>query len=71
MELLQNSGRGVWSLTEGGRTVTENEILPMYREYSRAARRRRNGVTASGPDSNDANVIEEHDDQLTNIVSYP
>lgn len=35
MGLLENSSRGVWALTDRGRSVTEDEILPMHREYTR------------------------------------
>lgn len=33
MGLLVNSKRGVWSLTEEGRTVQQGEIIPRHRQY--------------------------------------
>ena len=33
MGLLVNSRRGVWSLTEEGRTVQQGEIIPRHRQY--------------------------------------
>ena len=33
MDLLINSRRGVWSLTDRGRTVPQAEIEPLHRAY--------------------------------------
>jgi restriction system protein len=40
MGLLTNSQRGVWSVTELGETVTEDQIEPMRAEYNRTRRKK-------------------------------
>lgn len=40
MGLLENSARGVWSVTEKGRTVSDNELADLHAEYARSARER-------------------------------
>ncbi|WP_226438431.1 winged helix-turn-helix domain-containing protein [Rhodococcus yananensis] len=41
MGLLENARRGVWSVTEQGRTVRESEIKPMLMAYTAEKRRKR------------------------------
>ena len=48
MGLADNSRRGVWSLTDEGRTVTESDIEPKRQEYILRVRQRRK-VDASTP----------------------
>jgi len=55
MGLATNSAKGVWSLTERGRTVEMPEIEPLRQEYMRAVRLKRR------PKYSDE--IEESDDQ--------
>jgi len=40
MGLLENSARGVWSVTEKGRTASDNELADLHAEYARSARER-------------------------------
>lgn len=46
MGLLTNSRRGVWSVTEQGREVTEDRIRPLHAEFS-AENRKRNAARKS------------------------
>lgn len=57
MGLAENSTRGVWSLTEHGRHVTEDEILPLRARYIAALRERR-----KERDHRDSTVVGPPDD---------
>ncbi|AOW91939.1 restriction endonuclease [Rhodococcus sp. WMMA185] len=67
MGLLTNSRRGVWSVTEKGREVTESEIRPLHAEFS-AENRKRNAARKSAKaasrrsDEPDANIAEAEND---------
>jgi len=51
MGLADNSTRGVWSLTEHGRHVTNDEIMPLRAEYIAATREARRTKQIQGPDT--------------------
>lgn len=51
MGLAFNSERGVWNLTEHGRTVTEDEIDPLRREY--LAKHRKNSAQERANDNSE------------------
>lgn len=56
MGLLENSKRGVWTLTDAGRTVTDAEIAPLHKEYvvrSRAERKQRPRRASGAPEATD------------------
>jgi restriction system protein len=40
MGLLDNSARGVWSVTEGGRRASEEQLVDLHDDYARRARER-------------------------------
>jgi restriction system protein len=48
MGLATNSERGVWNLTEPGRTVTESELEPLRKEYLSRMRKAANRASDSG-----------------------
>ena len=50
MGLADNSTRGVWSLTEQGRTVTQDEIMPLRAQYIAATREARRMRRKESPD---------------------
>ncbi|MGO9152299.1 restriction endonuclease, partial [Mycobacterium sp.] len=57
MGLLTNSQRGVWSVTELGETVTEDQIEPMRAEYNRT--RPKKGPKKKKAESNLDNEIDQ------------
>ncbi|WP_072688039.1 restriction endonuclease [Rhodococcus marinonascens] len=67
MGLLTNSRRGVWSVTEKGREVTESDIRPLHTEFS-AENRKRNAARKSAKaasrrnDEPDTNIAEAEND---------
>jgi restriction system protein len=50
MGLADNSTRGVWSLTENGRHVTPDEIMPLRAKYIAATREARRKKQGQRPD---------------------
>jgi restriction system protein len=50
MGLAENSTRGVWSLTEHGRHVTPDEIMPLRAQYIAATREARRKKQNASPD---------------------
>lgn len=73
MGLAENSRRGVWSLTEKGRTVTEPEIEPLRQTY--AAENRKQRRRKADPETLDTNPEsplldpeESWQDQLLDVV---
>ncbi len=71
MGLAQNSARAVWSLTEAGRTVTEDQMAPLRKQYARrigAARRiraaRRASVAENQDDDTDTDEESRWQDRL-------
>lgn len=62
--LITNSGRGVWALTESGRTVTRSEVddLRRARNRNRAARRKATAAhTVAGDESLSTEDVIDHD----------
>lgn len=73
MGLADNSRRGIWSLTEKGRTVTEPEIEPLRQKY--AAENRKQRRRKADPETLDTNPEsplldgeESWQDQLLDVV---
>ena len=73
MGLLVNSKRGVWSLTEEGRTVQKNEIPPRHRRYLTQYRekRRRNCIPDEEDSAGEKDVDQDSDwrDQLLDALT--
>jgi restriction system protein len=73
MGLLVNSPRGVWSLTEQGRPVQQDEIAALHRQYVaqyREERRRKRQVDGSPADNTGGGADEEAswEDQLLDAL---
>jgi restriction system protein len=61
--LLDNSGGGVWSLTERGATATESDVPALHEEMVRAYRElRKERLEAEGPDDSGEETDEEQGD---------
>jgi len=75
MGLLINSSRGVWSLTDQGRTVTQAEIEPLRRAYLAEIQARRLGGEPGGPapdgDDDDAGQDKWRDQLLEALLGVP
>ena len=76
MGLLINSRRGVWSLTDRGRTVTQPEIEPLRRAYLARIQERRIRPQPEGPashsdDENGADQHDWHDELLEALLGIP
>lgn len=72
MGLATNSGRGVWSLTEAGRTVTEREIEPLRADFMRKkrdARRQDREKNDSDTESDDGESVSWQEEMLDALVS--
>lgn len=50
MGLLANSERGVWSLTEAGKTVRRDDLMPLHRKFVAESRSRRQGSGRTDPE---------------------
>ena len=59
MGLADNSQRGVWSLTDDGRTVTESDIEPKRQEYILRVRQRRKANTSHASSESDESEPDE------------
>lgn len=74
MGLLINSGRGVWSLTEHGRSVKEAEIEQLHKEHvvklGRERRQKRN-QNEDVQDSEDARQTSWRDNLLAALMAMP
>jgi len=76
MGLLINSSRGVWSLTDQGRTVTQAEIEPLRRAYLAEIQARRlggepGGAAPDGDDDDDAGQDKWRDQLLEALLGVP
>lgn len=74
MGLLINSGRGVWSLTEQGRSAQEPEIEQLHKEYVtklREERRKKRDQNVDAQDSGDARQTDWRDNLLTALMTMP
>ena len=73
MGLAINSERGVWNLTEKGRTVTEPELEPLRKEYLARLRKASNrpsdpgGTDADGGDENEVNWQQQLLDEVMKL----
>jgi restriction system protein len=69
MGLLDNSVRGVWSVTERGRTVVEDELPGLYAEYRAGLReRRRKRQQGAAGDGEDGDGEEDWKDELLRVL---
>jgi restriction system protein len=74
MGLLENSERGVWSTTEKGRSVTEDELPHLYATYVavvREARRRKQAEAADADDDEpdaERSPASEWKDELLSVL---
>ncbi|WP_371750657.1 restriction endonuclease [Mycobacteroides sp. LB1] len=71
MGLAENSRRGVWSLTAGGRSVTEPEIEPLRQKYIAAGRKPRKHKAADdapGPNLTGPGTEESWQDELLDAL---
>jgi len=64
MGLAINSARGVWSLTERGKTVTQAELGPLRSEYTKRLREKRLARAAEQDDDQDSEQESAWTDQL-------
>ncbi|MBF8186271.1 restriction endonuclease [Nonomuraea sp. K274] len=74
MGLLINSGRGVWSLTEHGRSAEESEIEQLHKEYViklREERKQKRDQNGDVQDSEDARQTNWRDDLLAALMAMP
>jgi restriction system protein len=73
MGLLINSRRGVWSLTDRGRTVTQAEIEPLHRayrtKYNEELRHRKQGVVPADDDGNGVDQPSWRDQLLEALLA--
>jgi restriction system protein len=75
MDLLINSRRGVWSLTDRGRTVTQAEIEPLHRAYRTKyneelrLRHQNQGAVPAGDDDDGADEPGWRDQLLEALVA--
>lgn len=65
-ELVDNSERGVWSLTEKGRTVDEQELSHVYNDVQELMRQRKSGEKQ--PDTDEASDDETASEELEDRV---
>ncbi|WP_432559278.1 restriction endonuclease [Granulicoccus sp. GXG6511] len=71
MGLMTNSSRGVWALTDQGKSVQEHEILPLradalrrWREESRREKPATDRAAKDFAEADDEQSVEEQDDEL-------
>lgn len=71
MGLLENSARGIWSLTENGRSASEADLPPLRRDYLkrlRVERGRRQVDATSADDEGDPGPDETWQDELLSLI---
>lgn len=71
MGLLENSSRGVWSVTDDGRHAVEADIAPLHAEYVRSHRRRRPPTSTSDDDQAEADGADWKEELLSVLLAAP
>jgi restriction system protein len=70
MGLADNSTRGVWSLTERGRTVAQEEIMPLRAQYISATRaRRKERDQTPGSETQDSVTSDWREELIARIMT--
>lgn len=71
MGLAQNSSRGVWSLSEAGRSVASEQIEPLRRDYMKRTRDSRAHTAAGDLDTDQGGAADWQDVLLEALLCLP